>query len=30
MTYHWSDLLAEDATSGGEYSAELREFARLP
>jgi hypothetical protein len=28
MTYHWSDLLAEDAISGGEYSAALREFAR--
>jgi hypothetical protein len=27
MTYHWSDVLAEDATSGGEYSAALREFA---
>jgi hypothetical protein len=27
MTYHWSDVLAEDATSGGAYSAALREFA---
>jgi hypothetical protein len=27
MTYHWSDVLAEDATSGGEYSAALRELA---
>jgi len=30
MTYHWSDVLAEDAASGGRYSAVLREFAGRP
>jgi hypothetical protein len=30
MTYHWSDVLAEDATSGGQYSAALHEFADRP
>jgi hypothetical protein len=28
MTYHWSDVQAEDAASGGRYSCALREFAR--
>lgn len=27
MTYHWSDVLAEDAATGGRYSAALHEFA---
>lgn len=27
MTYHWSDVLAEEAASGGDYSAALSEFA---
>jgi len=30
MTYHWSDILAEDATAGGQYSAALHEFAGRP
>ncbi len=30
MTYHWSDVLAEDASSGGEYTAALRDFAHRP
>jgi hypothetical protein len=29
MTYHWSDVLAEDAVTGGQYSAALREFGRV-
>jgi hypothetical protein len=27
MTYHWADVLTEDAASGGQYSAALHEFA---
>ncbi len=30
MTYHWSDVLAEDAVSGGAYTAALRDFAARP
>jgi hypothetical protein len=30
MTYHWSDVLAEDAATGGRYTSALREFAARP
>jgi hypothetical protein len=30
MTYHWSDVLAENATSGGQYTEALRQFSGRP